>query len=851
MAGSPIRTPLPNLLFPQSGEKNPLITGGGVRNSSPLLSDMVTGSPTYPRFPEGPFCANNVRSTSPQPPAKKRCLESQQQQSTLAEGEGLAAPSQPAHECSSDSPHTSASSFSPKGEQQPQPSQSLPHMVQNGAEESHSTKPHQPQQQQPQESESPKDLLHHPPLPLWGDILPDSTYSRISMFPKNFPPMFVSGCTTALTPGISANTATPNGDPVPLGASALAAAAAMAMSPLFQQPPGGSFVPGSTAAPWNPMLAAAAAAFASGRFPPPGLPSRLQGDTEGPEEKDGGSSSRSGSPMPLSGAGSSVEGVEVMPDASQTGHHWTFQEQFKQVQHLKVLATQISTMPSSNQSRISIPDVVLVELYELSSDPKRKEFLDDLFNFMQKRGSPVNRIPIMAKQVLDLYELYRLVVTRGGLVEVINKKLWREITKGLQLPSSITSAAFTLRTQYMKYLYPYECEKLALSTPSELQAAIDGNRREARRSSYSFEYPMLMGPSSSTGAPSGATGQPLSNAPLGPTFSHPPPPHHPLLAPPPPPPPPPSVSASCGPSLLPPGLLLPPGFPTSNSSRNGSIFPDAPFFGFPSLVVPTSTAVVPPPSPTPPSAFDAKSYFDDDQLLKQKRAKCPQRCLSSSSTTMVTVAASPKPRPNSKPNYSSPATLESDPKGEANRQLKPMKFSTLSKCASAFDLDQRHSPRGTPSPRPPVNAEASDEGQQSSATRFSEFLKQRLPSNDVETSSNCNFTKGDLMQPLSLTIPMQNAYQQFMSNTIQKLGVSEKKDSMNGCAEDRRQAKSTAALRENGDFSTSNLQLAPNLRISTQAGNQLGLPENTLVVCMEVTGVVYQGVLFGRIKPPS
>ncbi|KAK6018112.1 ARID/BRIGHT DNA binding domain protein [Ostertagia ostertagi] len=87
----------------------------------------------------------------------------------------------------------------------------------------------------------------------------------------------------------------------------------------------------------------------------------------------------------------------------------------------------------------------------------------------------------MAKQVLDLYELYRLVVQHGGLVEIINKKLWREITKGLNLPSSITSAAFTLRTQYQKYLYDYECEKEALSNPSDLQAAIDGNRREGRR----------------------------------------------------------------------------------------------------------------------------------------------------------------------------------------------------------------------------------------------------------------------------------------------------------------------------------------------------------------------------------
>lgn len=39
----------------------------------------------------------------------------------------------------------------------------------------------------------------------------------------------------------------------------------------------------------------------------------------------------------------------------------------------------------------------------------------------------------------------------------------------------------------MKYLYPFECEKLKLSTPGELQAAIDGNRREGRRPSYGYE----------------------------------------------------------------------------------------------------------------------------------------------------------------------------------------------------------------------------------------------------------------------------------------------------------------------------------------------------------------------------
>lgn len=69
------------------------------------------------------------------------------------------------------------------------------------------------------------------------------------------------------------------------------------------------------------------------------------------------------------------------------------------------------------------------------------------FSFFPFPGTPVNRIPIMAKQVLDLYKLFKLVTEKGGLVEVINKKIWREITKGLNLPTSITSAAFTLRTQ--------------------------------------------------------------------------------------------------------------------------------------------------------------------------------------------------------------------------------------------------------------------------------------------------------------------------------------------------------------------------------------------------------------------
>ncbi|XP_016149861.1 AT-rich interactive domain-containing protein 3A [Sinocyclocheilus grahami] len=172
----------------------------------------------------------------------------------------------------------------------------------------------------------------------------------------------------------------------------------------------------------------------------------------------------------------------LAPQAQSQHQEWTYEEQFKQSGQgsgpgRKLKDSSVAFGGGGSSSLIQ-------ELYELDDDEKRKEFLDDLFSFMQKRGTPVNRIPIMAKQVLDLYSLYKLVTEKGGLVEVINKKIWREITKGLNLPTSITSAAFTLRTQYMKYLYPYECEKRGLSSPGELQAAIDSNRREGRRQSY-------------------------------------------------------------------------------------------------------------------------------------------------------------------------------------------------------------------------------------------------------------------------------------------------------------------------------------------------------------------------------
>jgi len=56
----------------------------------------------------------------------------------------------------------------------------------------------------------------------------------------------------------------------------------------------------------------------------------------------------------------------------------------------------------------------------------------------------------MATKVLDLYKLYKLVVAKNGIVEVIKRKLWMTIARELDLLPSITNAAsFNLRSKYV------------------------------------------------------------------------------------------------------------------------------------------------------------------------------------------------------------------------------------------------------------------------------------------------------------------------------------------------------------------------------------------------------------------
>lgn len=90
------------------------------------------------------------------------------------------------------------------------------------------------------------------------------------------------------------------------------------------------------------------------------------------------------------------------------------------------------------------------------SQKDRTAFIKSLFDFLRARKVPNLKIPQIGGKELDLLALYNAVIKRGGAENVSNKKLWKEIVNEFDLPPSCTSASFTLKNHYQKYLLQYE-----------------------------------------------------------------------------------------------------------------------------------------------------------------------------------------------------------------------------------------------------------------------------------------------------------------------------------------------------------------------------------------------------------
>lgn len=142
-------------------------------------------------------------------------------------------------------------------------------------------------------------------------------------------------------------------------------------------------------------------------------------------------------------------------------------EELKQQMEVMVkYLAKIENKPSSEE----IQTQNIEDLYNIDNDPKRKQFLDELFEFMVKRKSPIIELPIIGGQVVDLYKLYLLVVEYDGLKEVNCNRNWGQIASKVGISKyKVTGIGCRLKTIYTNLLYPFECEKEVFSTSSRVK----------------------------------------------------------------------------------------------------------------------------------------------------------------------------------------------------------------------------------------------------------------------------------------------------------------------------------------------------------------------------------------------
>ncbi|KAK2887288.1 hypothetical protein Q8A67_015516 [Cirrhinus molitorella] len=99
----------------------------------------------------------------------------------------------------------------------------------------------------------------------------------------------------------------------------------------------------------------------------------------------------------------------------------------------------------------------ITRLYELGPEPERKMWVDRYLAFTEEKAMGMNNLPAVGRKPLDLFRLYVSVKEIGGLTQVNKNKKWREIATNLNVGTS-SSAASSLKKQYIQCLYAFECK---------------------------------------------------------------------------------------------------------------------------------------------------------------------------------------------------------------------------------------------------------------------------------------------------------------------------------------------------------------------------------------------------------
>ncbi|KAM8828035.1 AT-rich interaction domain 6 [Spinachia spinachia] len=86
-----------------------------------------------------------------------------------------------------------------------------------------------------------------------------------------------------------------------------------------------------------------------------------------------------------------------------------------------------------------------------------EEFVKELYVFMRKRETPIERIPNLGFKQIDLFLMFKVVSELGGYYQVTTQQQWKQVYNTLGGNPRSTSAATCTRRHYEKLLLPFEC----------------------------------------------------------------------------------------------------------------------------------------------------------------------------------------------------------------------------------------------------------------------------------------------------------------------------------------------------------------------------------------------------------
>nr|XP_057947006.1 AT-rich interactive domain-containing protein 4A-like isoform X2 [Doryrhamphus excisus] len=94
---------------------------------------------------------------------------------------------------------------------------------------------------------------------------------------------------------------------------------------------------------------------------------------------------------------------------------------------------------------------------EEEPDPEERDhFLQQLYKFMEDRGTPINKPPVLGYKDLNLFKLFRLVYQHGGCRKIESGTVWKQVYMDLGIPVLNSAASYNVKTAYKKYLYGFE-----------------------------------------------------------------------------------------------------------------------------------------------------------------------------------------------------------------------------------------------------------------------------------------------------------------------------------------------------------------------------------------------------------